>query len=752
MKKIRKITSIICVLTVVLTLSGIVIPVEEVHAQDVSVVKVDPNIQFQTLEGWGINLAWWGNTIGNWPEDKRDEIGELLFGDNGLDMNIVRFNIGAGDNPTHDHMNSGCFLNAEMEGYEPEEGVWNWNGDEGQRNMLQIAKNKGVNIFEAFANSAPYWMTKSGCTAGNVLSLPNFKPEYTDAFAEYLVQVVKHARDYWGIDFRSLEPFNEPDGFWMKGRPQEGMIIWDTQNDILKSLHDKIEENGLNTQLTAMDVWSIDKLDDHYDYYEDITKSYLCQLNVHSYSGDNRRGVNAFVEQEGKRLWMSEFGCGEGNEHNNIENGTKLAEIIINDLREMKPDAWLYWQPVENEEDRDDAWGFIHANYKDTSYKYWIKKQYYTYGQFSKFIKAGYKLIDIGSKDAIGAYDEDSKKLVILMLNNTDSDINYNYDLSRFNSMDEYAVVYRTSSQENLAHIEDASISNKQLTAIAKAKSITTYVVSNIDYIPLGQVKEIDNNIVGTDINEFNYVGNWNYENGNHISDVGDSYAEFAFEGTGVKLYGNKGIDYGMVGVSVDDGAEIWIDLFSEVSKEDTYIFSSKRLAAGTHKIKVRVTGDKNPFSQGCGVGINCARGIDYRGEQINISKTDDREITDVKLGIDFYIDGKKHYDYEYLDTFDNTKQTYLKANGGNNALTHWAGDFLKLNSSKNGPAVIEITNLDDRDIENVTVHIDFKIDGTWHYDYEDISNLDGIINLTLDAHNGSFNIIKNRYEGDYLK
>ncbi len=197
MKKIKKVTSLILVLGMIVTICLGISPIKMVHAETAIVVKIDPNIQYQTLEGWGINLAWWANTIGSWPENKRNEIGELLFGDSGLDINIVRFNIGAGDNPTHDHMDTGSFIHAEMEGYQPEEGVWNWNGDEEQRNMLQVAKAKGVNIFEAFANSAPYWMTKSGCTAGNFLSLPNFNTAYTDAFAEYLVQVVKRARDYW---------------------------------------------------------------------------------------------------------------------------------------------------------------------------------------------------------------------------------------------------------------------------------------------------------------------------------------------------------------------------------------------------------------------------------------------------------------------------------------------------------------------------------------------------------------------------
>ena len=32
-----------------------------------------------------------------------------------------------------------------------------------------------------------------------------------EKFAKYLVTVVQYARDHWGIDVSSIEPFNEPD-------------------------------------------------------------------------------------------------------------------------------------------------------------------------------------------------------------------------------------------------------------------------------------------------------------------------------------------------------------------------------------------------------------------------------------------------------------------------------------------------------------------------------------------------------------
>lgn len=48
-------------------------------------------------------------------------------------------------------------------------------------------------------------MTYSGCCAGNTsLFKDNLKPEYYDDFAHYLVDVCKHYKDTYGIEFKTL--------------------------------------------------------------------------------------------------------------------------------------------------------------------------------------------------------------------------------------------------------------------------------------------------------------------------------------------------------------------------------------------------------------------------------------------------------------------------------------------------------------------------------------------------------------------
>ena len=105
----------------------------------------------------------------------------------GLGYNIFRYNIGGGENPNHKHMRA----YGDIQGYQPSSGVWNWNADATQRAVLNGLIGRGEYygpdmILEAFPNSPPYWMTKSGCASGNSDGSNNLKDDYYDDFAEYL--------------------------------------------------------------------------------------------------------------------------------------------------------------------------------------------------------------------------------------------------------------------------------------------------------------------------------------------------------------------------------------------------------------------------------------------------------------------------------------------------------------------------------------------------------------------------------------
>ena len=70
-------------------------------------VMLSPNNVYEInkgiFEGWGSSLCWWGNRIG-YSDSLSEQAAQAFYGDDGLRMNIVRYNIGGGDDPSHNHI------------------------------------------------------------------------------------------------------------------------------------------------------------------------------------------------------------------------------------------------------------------------------------------------------------------------------------------------------------------------------------------------------------------------------------------------------------------------------------------------------------------------------------------------------------------------------------------------------------------------------------------------------------------------
>lgn len=170
--------------------------------------------------------------------------------------------------------------------------------------MLRLAKDRiqrqpeNIGVFESsfraelFSNSPPWWMLKSWNPSG--LNVPrknadaddsdNLKRRHEKDFAYYLVVVAKKFRED-GIEFTTVEPFNEPRGdrngpFWFpSAQSQEGCVVSvEQQQRVLKELRGQldvaIEEKTLpptlqisasdeNAMWTARDTW--EKLDGKHD-------------------------------------------------------------------------------------------------------------------------------------------------------------------------------------------------------------------------------------------------------------------------------------------------------------------------------------------------------------------------------------------------------------------------------------------------------------------------------------------------------
>ncbi|KAI8928227.1 O-glycosyl hydrolase family 30-domain-containing protein, partial [Entophlyctis helioformis] len=169
------------------------------------------------FKGWGTSLCWWANALGS--SSCRDSLADAFFAPPplGLGLNVVRYNIGGGDNPVCSHCGPGVEHHFRHGGNVPgwkvdKDDPLNPDADARQLWFLVAARQRGADVFEAFANSPPWWMTASGCVGGakNKSAANNLKPGAVDEFAEYLVQVMLLVRQRCGIEFQTLSPMNEP--------------------------------------------------------------------------------------------------------------------------------------------------------------------------------------------------------------------------------------------------------------------------------------------------------------------------------------------------------------------------------------------------------------------------------------------------------------------------------------------------------------------------------------------------------------
>lgn len=461
-------------------------------AQEEEKIVIDPFGERQTFEGWGTTLCWWANVIGGWSEENIDTVMDLLYSPTqGLGFNVARYNIGGGDDPSHTHMRIG----GNVPGYLPVEGgCYDWTKDANQRKILNEAIERGVDILEAFSNSPPYWMTYSGCSAGNTFPWKdNLKTEYYDDFADYLTEVVKHFKDEWGITFRTLSPINEPStGLgWKAGNNQEG-CDWakESQEEVYKKLHESLVEKNLinDIKISGNEETNLDWTLNMEDYSQDVLDA-IWQINTHSYHGTKRPEVKSLSRFMDKKIWMAETDSSptlpfSGGAHDHFgEHAMKeamwLAEKIYYDVYDIGAEAWVFWQALEDEEaalSGDHSFGLIHTPFNQDNDNFILTKKYYTMAQYSKFIRPGYKIIYNGVSKTLAAYGEDDKKLVLVAYNDTDDAKTIHYDLSRFDTLGNVEA-YRTSISEDLQPINNLSVSNKNLNVQLTSQSVMTFVI-----------------------------------------------------------------------------------------------------------------------------------------------------------------------------------------------------------------------------------------------------------------------------------
>ena len=445
-------------------------------------ISIDPSKTHQTIEGWGSSLCWWAAQVGNWDEAKVDSIIELITSPDKLNMNIFRYNIGGGDDPSHigGHMVKGKGKRAEMEGFKASVNApYDWTADKGQRTiMLKIKAKRPDAIFEAFSNSPPYWMTFSGRAGGNVDPMQdNLKPEYYEAFCDYLIDVCKFYKEKYGIEFKTLEPFNEStSNYWKYLGSQEGCHFTpETQMKIIRILHPKLVASGLKTVLSVSDETSVAAFIMVLKAYKsagDILDK-VGQLNTHTYSGNNAERAEAFnlVQTTGKPFWQSETGPGGGRK-SNFEINLGLAQKLFDDMRIMKPQAWVDWQLME---EGNETWCLMKCNFNTQEYT--IVKNLYVRMQITRFFKQGYTMVETENSGVLAAINPKKTELIVSVINMSGSLKLFNINCSQLSRSGKNIIAYRTSTTENCIQISAPETGKSSISYDAPGISLTTFKI-----------------------------------------------------------------------------------------------------------------------------------------------------------------------------------------------------------------------------------------------------------------------------------
>lgn len=623
-------------------------------------VTVDPSVQYQEFEGWGTSLGWWANMVGDWDmtdatdeegRSKREVLSELLFDkEKGLGINIVRYNIGGGDNPDKgEHPEHLTRIEGDIPGYKASaDDEYNWEADKAQLGVLEDARNILGNDelkVEVFSNSPPWYMTQSGCNTGNFdASKDNLKADSYEEFAKYLTDVTEYINNEKGIEVDYLEPVNEPaSSYWGANSTKQEGCHFDqgtSQSKIFEEVQKQLNDKGLSDSimLTGTDETSIDVQIESIKKLSEEALGSISKINTHAYGGSKRGELRDLAYTLDKDLWMSEVCVSNADhDHDDVVSALELSDIILDDLNKLNAEAWIVWQAVESEAENylwNNNYGLIHGMYETEDDllqdyhinngltpevmeeeglergSYFLTKQYYVFGQFSKFIRPEYTIIDTDNDDVVAAMSPEGDEIVVVVQNNSEKDSDFSFILDKTTANNIKA--YRTSDTENLDEVSDFDLDENIINASIPANSIETFVISTEVYNK-GTVNIVNDGVLGSELNKFDYSDEWtrksaqanSYTSDTHVTTAVGSKTRLKFNGSRVKVLGTKSPEGGEFKAYID-GEEYGVFSSYDVSElESEILVDIQGLTEGEHTIELELIKEGKRLEVDCAHIIN---------------------------------------------------------------------------------------------------------------------------------------------------
>ena len=399
------------------------------------VITMDVNETRQKIQGFGASDCWSVQYVGNWPEAKTKGMADLLFSSDrqtgtnkpiGIGLSQWRFNIGAGSkrqNNIYDQWRQAdTFYNEAFTSYD-------WTRLSGQRNFMQLAKERGVEQFLAFPISPPINMTKNGYAfCDTSVGSTNLADDKYDEFAVFMADFLKHFRDVEGVDFSYISPLNELQWAWDENADHPG-YSWQEgcrfDSADVKKLVDEMSrvfagkgvdseilicESGELPDLTKMRWWDLNYA---YDFFDPASSSFFGNNNnvrgtitTHSYWSDGpgtvtstRQSVKTALDRYQLPYAQTEY-CilgdyGPGRDLG-IDPALWIARTVHSDLVVGGVESWQWWLGISPHDYKD---GLVYCDKNKIDGNYYESKMLWAMGNFSRFVRPGMYRVELSRSD-----------------------------------------------------------------------------------------------------------------------------------------------------------------------------------------------------------------------------------------------------------------------------------------------------------------------------------------------------------------
>ena len=393
-----------------------------------SKITIEPKNQRQEILGFGGSFTEASSSIyKELDEEKKEEIIESYFGENGNKYSMARTHINSCDFSLGNYAHVEDENDLELKTFSLE------------RNkislipMINDALKKRKNNIRIMASpwSPPAWMK----TTGEMNFGGKLKSEYRDTWADYYCKFIENCEKenvpIWGLSIQ-----NEPEA---KQTWDSCLYTAEEERDFIKNhLGPSLEKHNLLDRKVI--IW---------DHNRDVmverartvlsdpdAAKYVWGTGFHWYCGDHFDNVQKVHDEFPDKQLIFTEGCQEGGPHiGSWDLGERYATSIINDLNRWTV-AWIDWNLILNEQGGPNHVGnycsapiIVDTRSQDLLYQ----SSYYYIGHFSRFILPGDKIINSkNTNDKIDVLssinDQNIVNTVIQNKNESCVEINYNRD------------------------------------------------------------------------------------------------------------------------------------------------------------------------------------------------------------------------------------------------------------------------------------------------------------------------------------